>query len=163
MVSGCGGGDNATTGTSSGGSTSKTGIALTALEQAEIDQLVARELGGDAKAFEKMVADNVAKGYGFGMLEQAIGEANFTLAKFYILHGADVNAKNERGATLLHEVTLWTNDPNVGVGAAGERIRFLVSHGADVNARCKDGKTPLDWAKEGGTTIVQLIESLGGK
>ncbi len=55
--------------------------------------------------------------------------------RFFIAQGADVNAKDERGDTPLHEAVLHTTDTEV--------LKFLVASGADVNVKNKRGTTPL--------------------
>ena len=52
-----------------------------------------------------------------------------------ITTGADVNARNEYGQTLLHLTAASTDKPAV--------ITALIEAGADVNARTEDGETPL--------------------
>lgn len=66
--------------------------------------------------------------------------------------GAEVNAKNDFGATAL----LWC-------ARDGEKARLLIARGADVNARSKQGRTPLMLAsmREGGSDIVALLLSKG--
>jgi ankyrin repeat protein len=68
--------------------------------------------------------------------------------------GADVNAKNDFGATALH----W---------CAGdlEKVRLLVDKGADVNTRSKMGRTPLliAAAHGGGAPVVELLLAKGAK
>ena len=51
---------------------------------------------------------------------------------------ADVNAKNEIGATPLHSAAVY--DENIEV------VIRLIKAGADVNAKEEDGNTPLVWA-----------------
>src|ERR1700674_4078125 len=72
--------------------------------------------------------------------------------KLLLNAGADVNAKNDCGATAL----LWC-------ARDGEKARVLIDHGADVNARSKQGRTPIMLAsmREGGSDIVALLLSKG--
>ncbi|SVA93070.1 uncharacterized protein METZ01_LOCUS145924, partial [marine metagenome] len=51
--------------------------------------------------------------------------------------GADVNAKNDDGATPLHHAAEKGHK---------EIVELLINKGADVNAKNLDGKTPLDAA-----------------
>ena len=53
--------------------------------------------------------------------------------------GANVNAKNQNGATPLHRAA-WFGHKEI--------VELLIANGADVNARDDGGATPLDWAKE---------------
>ena len=61
--------------------------------------------------------------------------------------GADVNARNELGATPLHLVAKRQRIPYY-------YAQFLIDAGADVNARLYDGKTPLHVAAEFGSASV---------
>jgi ankyrin len=59
--------------------------------------------------------------------------------------GADVNGKDARGLTPLHEAARW---------GWNEVVRFLVAHGADLRAKDSRGLTPVDSAlgKAGGNS-----------
>jgi uncharacterized protein len=59
--------------------------------------------------------------------------------------GADVNAKDPRGLTPLHEASRW---------GWNDVVRFLVEHGADLQAKDNRGLTPVDSAmgKAGGNS-----------
>jgi ankyrin repeat protein len=59
--------------------------------------------------------------------------------------GGDINAKDPRGLTPLHEAARW---------GWNEVVQFLVANGADLNARDNRGNTPVDSAlgKAGGNS-----------
>jgi ankyrin repeat protein len=72
--------------------------------------------------------------------------------KYFLLHGADVNEKDESGWTPIH----YASD-NLEV------VVFLVSKGADVNAKGNMGWTPLDMAKERNSVVTEYFESIRAK
>ena len=72
-------------------------------------------------------------------------------------HGADVNAKNDRGRTPLHGAT------HNGRGEK-EILDLLINNGADVNSKDDQSETPLDYAMELQLTeAVAFLKSRGGK
>ena len=87
----------------------------------------------------------------------SIGDAalfgNIEAIKQHIAAGADVNEKDEKGATPLH-----------GAAFTGrmEVVELLIANGANVNAKDKDGGTPLLHATlSGHREIVELLISKG--
>jgi ankyrin len=65
--------------------------------------------------------------------------------KLLIKAGADINSKDSRGLTPLHEAARW---------GWNEVVQFLVANGADLNAKDNRGNTPIDSAlgKAGGNS-----------
>ena len=86
------------------------------------------------------------------LLMHAVAFGNAETVRLLIESGADVNAKNDFGATAL----LWAaRDP--------DKARLLIEHGADVNVQSKQGRTPLMLAalRDGGSDIVALMLAQG--
>ena len=72
-----------------------------------------------------------------------------SLCEFFIIHGADVNGKDDDGSTALH------------ISAKENKINFvnmLLSHGADVNVRNNYGTTALHYAIY--SSNLEIIEAL---
>jgi ankyrin repeat protein len=91
---------------------------------------------------------------GATLLMHAAALGNVETVRFLIDSGADINAKNDLGATAL----LWAaRDP--------DKARLLIEHGADVNVQSKQGRTPLMLAalRDGGSDIVALMLAKGAK
>ena len=89
------------------------------------------------EAVEKLVAANpsivtATDRSGSTLLHHAAGFASIETIKLLLDAGADVNAKNGRGAQPLH----WAIHNHA-------KARLLVSRGANVNAKQVDGRTPL--------------------
>jgi ankyrin repeat protein len=85
------------------------------------------------------------------------GFGNATLIKKAIAQGADVNAKDEVGCTVLM----------LAAGSEAfspETIKLLIDEKADVNVKSANGETALDYAKRGGQTkVVELLVKAGAK
>jgi ankyrin repeat protein len=65
--------------------------------------------------------------------------------KLLIKAGGDINSKDSRGLTPLHEAARW---------GWNDVVQFLVANGADLNAKDNRGNTPVDSAmgKAGGNS-----------
>jgi hypothetical protein len=74
-------------------------------------------------------------------LHAAVARRDVETVRMLLKHGADPNARQEKGFMPLHEAA-----------ANGEEAiaRLLIEHGAQVHARTDDGKTPHDLATERG-------------
>lgn len=85
------------------------------------------------------------------------GFGNATLIKKAIAHGADVNAKDDVG----HTVLMLASSSEC---FSPETIQLLIDQGADVNMKSANGETALDFAKRGGQTrVVELLVKAGAK
>ncbi len=65
-----------------------------------------------------------------------------------VVHGADVNVKQQGGFTAIHTAADNGNLP---------LAQYLLAHGADVNVKTDDGKTPLAMALEKGRPDVAAL------
>ncbi len=114
-------------------------------------------------------------------LFQAIRAGDLAALRTQLSHGADKNARDRRGSTLLMQAAAFGNVETVKVlldaGADANarnsfeatallwgatdiaKVRLLVDHGADVNARSKIGRTPLLVAStcDGCSEIVRYL------
>lgn len=77
------------------------------------------------------------------------------VVKSFIEFGADVNAKDEKSRTPLHEA---------GEQGQTESVKALLAAGADVNAKDGESRTPLYWAKlYGHKGVAKILRTAGGK
>jgi len=93
-----------------------------------------------AAGFESVDADTRGIYTTADVQQRAIATLTVLLAA-----GGDVNAKDTRGLTALHEAARW---------GWNDVVTFLVAHGADLNAADSRGNTPVDSAmgKAGGNS-----------
>ena len=124
-------------------------------------------------------------------LHTAVIQENTKAVKEHLASGADVNAKDDEGISLLHyavfnghkEITElliakgadvngrrvkggseWTPLHHAAIYNRKETVEPLVAAGADVNAKDVDGETPLDWAiKLKHPEVAELLRKHGGK
>lgn len=78
------------------------------------------------------------------------------MVKFLVEQGAEVNARDINGYSILGKVVLWSS-----TSAAKDMmpaVEFLLAHGADPNLREKDGTTILKLAKD--TKNAELVAAL---
>ena len=82
-----------------------------------------------------------------------------TIVDLLLAHGADINAKDNRGRTVLHKVH----------SESAEFVAFLLERGADVNMRDANGETPLfvtisqgSWQMDRTRTVIDLLLANGG-
>ncbi len=88
-------------------------------------------------------------------LIDAAVEGNIEAVKQNLFAGADVNAKDEFGATPLHNA-VWEGYKEIA--------ELLIAKGADVNVLDEDGYTPLDWAEsQEHKELAELLRKHGGK
>jgi len=99
----------------------------------DFDEKVAalREAGFD---FKKRQADNST------IWHLAIAKNNLDLLKKVQGFGADINAKDEQGNTVLHYAAMKSSD--------AETIKFLIANGADIKSTTEFGETAYDLAQE---------------
>jgi len=83
--------------------------------------------------------------------------ANTEILAELVAAGADVNASDEKGRTVLMKA-VYSDYADV------QRIRLLLDAGADINARAKDGDTALTEArKKGNSDVLATLVAAGAK
>ena len=95
-------------------------------------------------------------------LGEFVTKGHLEVADLLILHGADVNRKNDRGKTTLQAMIYppsWLErygDPVPG-------IELLLANGADINTLSDDGNTALDIAiEQENEAVAALLRERGG-
>jgi len=88
------------------------------------------------------------------LLNAAGSKGDYEQIKSLIARGADVNAKNKKGDTVLHEVIEHRDDI--------ESVKYLLEKGARVDARNNGGETVLHYAAvTGSPEIVKILIDKG--
>ena len=88
-------------------------------------------------------------------IHKAARDGKLEAVKQHLAAGADVNAKNIFGGTLLHIAAL---------NGFKEFTELLIAKGGDVNAKDRFGKTPLDSSSlSKQTEVADLLRKHGGK
>lgn len=92
-------------------------------------------------------------------LHMAAAAFQRSTARLLVRNGADIDAKNRRGAEPLH----YAADANTwNPTAQAETIKYLISVGANVNARDANGATPLHRAVRTRSAIAVRALVAGG-
>lgn len=161
-----------------------------ASDESEIKAFHAAVQIGDTATVQKMLADKKQLAtstdeYGFQPIHLVDMYPDEPILNLLLENGADINARNDDGVTILHIVT----DPNavpmlVKSGAMVEArdkrgwtplmmqtnnqengpdvVAALLAHGADPNAVGNDGETALSFARETGSESFRDILTANG-
>jgi uncharacterized protein len=82
-------------------------------------------------------------------LHSAVASRAHEIVQLLLRHGADPNAKQQKGITPLHSAA---HNGDV------ETTTALLKHGADRSSLTDDGKSPMDMAKEvNALEVLQLL------
>lgn len=87
-----------------------------------------------------------------GDLVRAVAQGDATAAKAVLESGADANAKDEEGLTVLMSASLGQNT---------ELVKTLLEGGADVNFKSEQGTTA--WMLASNRDIIALLEEAGAE
>ncbi|MCX8526270.1 DUF4274 domain-containing protein [Chryseobacterium formosus] len=83
---------------------------------------------------------------------------NIELITLLVQYGAELNAVNQKGDTVLHEQLASTHEFWRKYSSA-KFLKTLLNMGADLNHKNADGKTPIDLAKENNNeSALKVIE-----
>lgn len=135
------------------------------VESTILDAVVKRGLGGNNNQGLATMTDMLAKGSGngeanFNQMAQALvnslkGQGNSSSKNSLGSH--DVNAKDEKGRTLLMNVCRVDVTPHV--------IKMLLQYGADINARDNNGRTALMYASafNRNPDVIRMLLEKGAK
>ena len=93
------------------------------------------------------------------MRSAALQNSNPEVLMVLLEAGADVNARDKNGSTLLMAAAQQNTNP--------EALTVLLEAGADAKAKDKKGKTALDYVRENeklkGTGALKLLEEKTGQ
>lgn len=134
----------------------KAGAPVTpeAVRRAIGNEMMTRLLGATAEAQRRAVSEETAPGSGVTNLMTASYDGNEARVRALIGFGANVNAKDNRGRTVLMYAA-GADEPSATV------VKLLLDSGADPAAKDVRGDTALDLARQRGRK--EIILALGGK
>ncbi len=94
---------------------------------------------------------NTRREYDFTLLHEYAGEEDIETLVWLLTHGADPNARNDRGITPLH------------IATSPEAVDVLVKHGAIVDSKSNQDETPLivNAAESEGLPVMKKLLQLG--
>ena len=94
----------------------------------------------------------------FIILGRAVFNRYIAVLKLFLIYGADVNAANLQGRTLLHCVANYGNRQ-----VRYDKVaRLLIDYGADIHAVDSENKTPLHYAaRSGDAKVAKLLIDYG--
>ena len=91
-------------------------------------------------------------------------QGNITLVKDFLDAGADVNAKDEEGYTVLMMAAKNGGHKQEKLITQYKIVQLLVDKGADVNAKQKDGHTALKYARRHDLAqVIKILKQNGAK
>lgn len=111
---------------------------------------------------------NAVDADGAPILFTALREENgVELIDLLVIHGANTNAKDDRGCSSLHllfdDESVWTNEPDWRkneLTAVLKMMDVLISYGANVNSRDADGNTPMFYLLSRAPFASQEIDAI---
>ncbi|MCK3683104.1 ankyrin repeat domain-containing protein [Maribellus sp. YY47] len=103
---------------------------------------------GNPRDFDEKVKALLAAGFNFKTKQPdnstiwhlAIAKNNLELLKKVLDFGADINAKDKQGNTVLHYTAMKSSN--------AEALKFLIANGADIKSTTEFGETAYDLAQE---------------
>ena len=136
-----------------------------------------------------MSPNHIKKDTGETAIMIAIGAGQLEMVNFLITSGADLNAYDSQGQSLIDLalqqgntaiLKIIMNQSGIGPNTKDDKgqtllgkaiainnvanIKFLIEQGADINARNEEGKTPLDRVlASGNQQMVSILKNAGAK
>jgi hypothetical protein len=89
------------------------------------------------------VYESIIKNINDSPIYVAAADGNTEILQFLLRHGADINCRNEYGATPIYWAAWYGHT---------DTVKCLAQHGADINCGTESGTTPIHWAAWWGHT-----------